>query len=270
MNSILPICGCHDVVDVAPPARAQSFAELRAAFYQDFQQEFNPTGFAESLLVRELARIAAQSAVAERLADETERQAKELAATLESVSGASDLTTQLLAPPRLESMNRTALRNSNSFFLRLGQLREEQRRRGQSAAIDLGRDARFTTEVQCLSWLVHAFRSGRRTCLRCGVGGHGSWIPTRKCWECTLCHAQTGIRHGTAFSHSKLPLTTWFHAVRVLLLFPTASSETIGAAIGIERRQTVRSIAKRLTAALTADNASELLADLDAAYLSFT
>jgi hypothetical protein len=63
-----------------------------------------------------------------------------------------------------------------------------------------------------------------------------------------------------------LPLLTWFTAIRVLLWHPTVSTAELGITLGISRSTTVRNVAKKIIAAMAEDNASPLLAGLDAYY----
>jgi hypothetical protein len=66
---------------------------------------------------------------------------------------------------------------------------------------------------------------------------------------------------------SRIPLTTWFHAIRNLLFAPTATTTELANAIGVRRTATVRTMATKIQSALMADNATTLLAELDEVFL---
>jgi len=56
---------------------------------------------------------------------------------------------------------------------------------------------------------------------------------------------------------------TWFEAIRLLLLRPTFGTTELCIRLGISRSTTVRNMARKIRAAMTEENASELLAGLD-------
>ena len=61
---------------------------------------------------------------------------------------------------------------------------------------------------------------------------------------------------------SPLPLATWFAAIRTVIFHPTISTSQLAATLGVKRTQTVRTMVKKIRAAISADNATELLAGL--------
>jgi hypothetical protein len=69
---------------------------------------------------------------------------------------------------------------------------------------------------------------------------------------------------------SALPLTKWFAAIRAVLLRPAIAAAELAKNLGIDRVQTVRGMIEKIRQAVAAENASELLAGLDDAYLVCT
>jgi len=70
-------------------------------------------------------------------------------------------------------------------------------------------------------------------------------------------------------ARSPIKLLTWFEAIRWLLWKPSMEMSELSRLIGIRRMTTVRSIARTVRAALTEENANELLAGLDLYYARF-
>ena len=79
-------------------------------------------------------------------------------------------------------------------------------------------------------------------------------------------NARWGLRAGTVAADSPLPLLAWFTAIRLLLANPTMGTTELGIKLGISRSTTVRNMARKVTAAMAEENASELLAGLDLYY----
>jgi hypothetical protein len=68
-------------------------------------------------------------------------------------------------------------------------------------------------------------------------------------------------------ARSHVSLVNWFHAIRIVLHYPSIGALQLAAAISIRRVPTVRSMLTKIRAAMPADNAGRLLADLDSVYL---
>jgi hypothetical protein len=171
------------------------------------------------------------------------------------------------AAERREALCRNGARNLSSLVRELRDFRALQRERGERGANMRVPDDRFASEVQCVVYLLRRFRTGACHCRQCGAAGRGSWIAVRRCWQCSRCSAQTCIRHGTVFARSHVTLVQWFHAVGFVLNDERCISRELAEAIGIRRLPTVRGMFRKIQAALQADNASQLLAGLDEAYL---
>jgi transposase-like protein len=88
-------------------------------------------------------------------------------------------------------------------------------------------DARFTTEDACRAYLAQLrWPAG----FRCpGCGGVKAW-PVRALWQCAGCGRQTSVTAGTIFQGTRLPLTTWFHA-----MWWVTSQKTGASALGVQQ-----------------------------------
>ena len=126
----------------------------------------------------------------------------------------------------------------------------------------------FLTEAACEDYLKRRFDKGCYRCPRCG-SRRGHYIPSRRCWECSGCKRQTGLRAGTVAADSPLPLVVWFAAIRLLLWQPTVGTAELRIKLGISRSTTVRQLAHKIRAAMAEENASELLAGLDIHYAPY-
>jgi hypothetical protein len=245
---------------------------LRASLFKEFAQELNPVGFSETLLIRELAWRGAQMIKEERLFEAIESQAGPALSTLALPAGdhqgdGQSLSASLCAHERLESFSRRSRQNSEAFIRLLRQVNEIHRDRVDAGLTLNQKDPRFATEAQCLAYLVRRFRAGQQVCRQCNQAGSGSWIAARRCFQCASCKTQTCVRHGTVFARSGLPLAQWFHAVAIALNSPLVGTRDAATAIGIRRLPTVRTMLKKIRAAMLADDATALLAGLDQVYL---
>lgn len=153
-----------------------------------------------------------------------------------------------------------------AFHRALGKLEELQLRR---KAVETGKlvvpPSPLSTESACEAYLADRFRAGKCACPRCGAQ-QGHHISSRRCWQCSACGCQTGLRHGTIMADSQIPLATWFMAIWLLLWRPAITAVELAFALGIHRVLTVRKMAIKIRAALAAENAGVLLAGLDAYY----
>jgi hypothetical protein len=251
------------------PNKTASLPELQASWFAALSEEFNPSGLAQTLLVREVARRGAQLVRDEQSLDALRDQAGALVARLlRSAKNINrSLQAELLVHERLEVLARRTQRNSDSLLRGLRELDEIVRNRAQAGVKPNRPDPRFLTEAQCVTHLVRRFRSGRQACRDCAQAGHGCWIANRRCWECQNCHTQTCVRYGTVFARSHVPLVPWFHAVAIVLYYPRVSPRELAMAIGVRRVPTVRTMLNKIQAALLTDDASQRLAGLDHVYL---
>ena len=254
-----------------PDQPIKTVTELRQLCFNSLVREFNPCGFAETLLIREIARCGAKMIRDEQVLDRAEARAEqslECVLTPSREGDPTDSLVQICGHERMECLARAILQNSSAFVLRLRQLRELQKNRDADSISVIRRDARFSTEISCITYLARRFRLGLQTCRCCGRNTGGSWIAARRCWECSACHAQTCARDGTVMARSHVALTTWFHAIRICLHSPQINASDLASAIEIRRIPTVRSMLAKIRGALAADNATQLLAGLDDVYLA--
>jgi hypothetical protein len=115
--------------------------------------------------------------------------------------------------------------------------------------------------------LARRYHQGLVECRRCGHAGEGNAIAVRRVWQCGRCQTQTGLRRGTCFEHSSVPLVPWFAAIRAVLLSPAVPIAELAAFLRIARQQTVHKMVRRIRAATESPIASQKLAGLDEIYL---
>jgi len=250
-----------------PPELAGRPTGLAAEYRRTLSREMNPVGAVQEILLEELARRAANMRELDNEHAALRGQFGAILAEAFNAPGLSVPDTQMVAlaaasaTDRAESLLRQGLAASQRFCAILGKLHELQCAPGGQDLLQA--DRRFDTELKCIAYLVRRYAGGRLPCRRCGARGSGSFITVRMCWQCGSCHAQTGLRVGTIMEHSALPLMQWFAAIRALLLRPSATPADIATIIFSNRLQTVRGMIKKIRRAAAAENASDLLAELD-------
>jgi transposase-like protein len=119
----------------------------------------------------------------------------------------------------------------------------------------------FSTTADCESYLRARFSSPRWRCPRCRESG-GHWLPVRKRWECARCRAQIGLRHGTVFEHSPLPLTVWFCAIRTFAGDTAICAHALMSPTGIRRLATAQTVLRRIRGTLEETTFDRALAGL--------
>jgi hypothetical protein len=235
-----------------------------------FTKEYAPVGPTETAIVNDLARQAADielwgeavAAVQRQVARGLPRFALPQVADSEAYHDA--VLAGTMAAESVHRSERLRLGHSRAFYRAQQRLEQRQARRQQLASED---DAAtlppaFDSEAACEAYLADRFRSGAKRCHHCG-GREGYVIARRRCWECGSCKAQTGLRAGTVMARSPIPLRQWFAAIRWLLCRPTIRADELAEKLKIRRLTTVRSMAKKIRAAMTAEDGSEQLAGLD-------
>jgi hypothetical protein len=235
-----------------------------------FAFELNPRGTVETFLVQELSRRASHGLTCDAALHALCHQGE--AAFSKVLSGAGKpenapllARATVAASERYESLMRQSTAAGRAFVRTLHEYREFRAHNAANFAIT-ARDPRFTTEPDCVAHLVRRYVLGCCACRRCGSVANGNFIAARTCWQCAACHAQTGLRVGTCMEHSSVPLATWFAAIRIVLLNPGIGAEELATALKLNRRQTVRSIIRRVRTALESDQSSGALAGLDKLY----
>ena len=212
-------------------------AELVASL----QAEYRPHMVTEELLVREAARHAAMleiTEVAEPAVMRTAAQALAQLASSEHTADAEDL--QLAAAITTEPLDRAA-RYRRGHEKALHQALEKLRNLQVAGAAPHPEPApdwtaQFMTTAGCEAYLQRRFLSAGWRCPRC-QRQHGHWLRTRQRWECAECGAQIGLRHGTVFEHSRLPLTSWFLAIRAFAGHTSITARELMQLTDIRRRE---------------------------------
>lgn len=254
--------------DIASVWAKRLAPELRAAVDNEFTQlvrEYRPMGRAEELLVREMARHVAALSHAEKAEPSVLAMSAAMVADTNEAGGDSGLDAALAASVTsdgTERVSRYRQGHERAFHLALRSLLKMQDvRRSQLGRRDFEWD-RFAAEENCEAYLVEWARSRERRCPRCGQS-RGDWIGSRDCWECRACKAQVGMRWGTIFQGSRLPLRAWFRAILVQINFGELSTDQLGHRIGITRAATIRKLVSSIREALKSPNSDVLLAGLN-------
>jgi transposase-like protein len=233
--------------------------------YQRLCQEFCPESLTDELYLREVARHAARLELTEQAEDAAIRQGA-TALPLLLNSGEPDSDQVLIAATTTEALERVAryrrphekaLHQAINAFL---DSRRERARQAQQHGVssDL-----FATEAACSAHLRARFRESTWGCPHCGTA-HGHWLEGHDLWECSNCGRQVGLRHGTVFENSPLPLVKWFLAVRYLVADDKLKATELAKAISIPRPGTAQSMARRIREALGSKDAATRLAGLTA------
>jgi hypothetical protein len=253
----------------SPVTALQIPAARRERYYLALSAEHNPTTLIESLLIRGIAREAAQIERDQDLLDllhvEAERVFDSISQPLADQAPALSAQSSFLRRLSHDTSRRTA------ELARSVRLLSELKRRGIAEFADLDRpDHRFILEPQCLAYLANRFRNGTVACRSCGSRGEGSWLAARRVWECSQCGVQTCCRNGSVLERSSLPLTQWFHAVRCVLFRPSLTALELEKFIKINRRATAGRMLRKIRSAILADDASQKLAGLDEVFFGGT
>lgn len=255
-------------------ARLPSIA-LGAPHSAAFSLELNPVNPLELVVVEELARRAAQMEELEAARQSLKRQGQAAFADIAAPAGEPSLSALdvancgILGSERHAALLRQGLAAAGGFFRALREFRELRAPSQSCSDNEFLPDPRFTSERACCVYLVRRYVNGICSCPRCGGVSSGCFVAARKCWQCSGCGAQSGIRIGTCMEHSAVPLVTWFTAIRNVLLRPSIQVSDLAAVLRISRRQTVRGMANKIRVAASSKNASQFLAGLDQLYLGF-
>lgn len=254
--------------DIASVWAKRLAPELRAAVDNEFTQlvrEYRPMGRVEELLVREMARHVAALAHAEKAEPSVLAMSAAMVADTKETTGDIGLDAALAASVTSDGTERVIRYrqgHERAFHLALRSLLKMQDvRRSQSGRCDFEWD-RFSVEEDCEAYLIQWARSRERRCPRCGQS-RGDWIGSRDCWECRGCKMQVGMRWGTIFHGSRLPLWTWFRAILLQINFGELATDQLSQRIGITRSATIRKLISSIREALKSPNSDVLLAGLN-------
>ena len=245
----------------------------RVEWYQDqFDREYAPVGPTEMAVVRDLARQAAAMEFWDEAAGAAQRRG---ACKLPPMAGPDEadpearhdvLLASAVATEAADRCQRYGLGHTRAFYRALSKLAELQsRRKERHAAATAGLAEQRWTEADCEAHLRRRLQRGQTACRRCG-GRKGHYLASRRLWQCSRCKTQAGLRAGTVMARSPLPLATWFAAIGWLLCRPAMSVAELASKLQINRRKTASAMARKIRAAMAADNVGDLLAGLDDHY----
>ncbi len=236
-------------------------------------REFQPVGYLELMVARDIARHLVAMETWNEGVGALQRQRAQRLPDLVLPEGDNDgeledvALAAAVSAPEVHLSEQHGQRRSRAFHRAVRTLLDLQARRKtrEAGGEPIVSQNHFLTEAACEDYLRKRFEQGYHQCPRCGCR-RGHYISARRSWECCECKRQTGIRANTVAADSPLPLVTWFGAIRLLLWNPSIGTTELGMKLGISRSTTVRGMAKKVIAAMTAENSSELLAGLDACY----
>lgn len=75
----------------------------------------------------------------------------------------------------------------------------------------------FSTEDQCLTHFKFVRERAGITCRGCGGQDH-YWLKSKKQFQCKKCRFRTGIKSGTLFENSNLPISKWYEAFHLMTM----------------------------------------------------
>jgi hypothetical protein len=127
----------------------------------------------------------------------------------------------------------------------------------------------YGTEEKCRAVVEELRWPEGFVCPRCG-GCEGEWLSTRPKLQCRACRHQVSLTAGTIFHATKLPLTTWFLAMRLVTTAKNGiSSVELGRRLGIKQTHAWSLKQKIMHVMATRDGAKRLdgRVEMDDAYL---
>jgi hypothetical protein len=228
------------------------------------RDEYRPRTVTEELLIQEIARHAAALDITETAEPAVMRQSMSALELLVTTDTAQNEDQRLAAAVTAETLDRCArYRRGHEKALhqaldKLRLFRAETSTPPQDE--NVGSDQFATTEACELYLRRHLLASNWR-CPGCR-SDKGHWLLRRKVWECASCTKQTGLRYGTAFEHSPLPLPTWFAAIRIYAAQTDVRAEVLAERVGIKRLATARSVLVRIRRAVADQDLEHGLAGL--------
>jgi hypothetical protein len=244
-----------------------------ASLHRALLAELNPVGAVASLIVEEIARRAHQireyDTAMSVLRREGEAALYDVLAAANTTSPAAALElarASVLAGERHQALLRQSVTAARGFYQGIHSYQAYLASQVQPTQL-FALDPRYCTDPACAAHLVRRFAHGRNVCGRCESAGNGTFVPSRLCWQCSACHAQTGIRAGSCFERSAIALSKWFAAIRVVLMAPTTSAADLARFLQISRTQTVSRMRTKIRAAMVSADATVKLAGLDQIYL---
>jgi transposase-like protein len=250
-----------------PSPNESALALTSTSIVSRLSTSLNPVNLIEQIIVDELARRVQQmqefgAAIQTLRQDGEAAMAELLAGTMDQDRAIASARASVIGSERHAAMLRQGCIAARGLYRGLEEL-GRVRAREMQVNHPLLPDPRYRSEQACCTHLVRRFANGDCACPRCDVATNGYFIPSKLSWQCAQCDTQVGIRLGTCFERSSLPLTKWFFAIRLRLLAPATSTTDLARLLEIQRLQTVRRIAKKIQAALDSPMPSRRLAGLD-------
>ena len=93
----------------------------------------------------------------------------------------------------------------------------------------------FGSEEQCRAVLERLRWPKGWVCPACGHRGR-AWLAERRLYQCNRCKRQLSLTAGTIFHATKLPLTTWFLAIHLIVTAKNGiSSIELGRRLGVKQ-----------------------------------
>lgn len=80
----------------------------------------------------------------------------------------------------------------------------------------MGFEKMFSTEQQCLEYLIKLKWKDGYVCKECGHNQY--WLLSRKRISCSKCKGQRSILQGTIFEQSNKPLTLWYRTIWAMII----------------------------------------------------
>jgi hypothetical protein len=228
-------------------------------YQQALRTELMPQSILENILVAELGRHAAGM----DLAQTGETAAIELAGQVGRAANATisdSLPTNIaivraITSDAAERSTRYRRAHERAFYSALRALGEIRSCPEATPQIAL---PRFDDEHACEEHLARV--QSQRAC-RCGCSDR-RWLAVRKRFQCRRCGRQAGLREGTAFGKSRLPLKVWFGATILLSIHPQMLLRDLAMELNVRRLETLRGVRRRILSAASSRDATLLLAEL--------
>ena len=127
----------------------------------------------------------------------------------------------------------------------------------------------FGTEEQCRAALEKLRWPKGFVCPACDHAGR-AWLAERRLYQCNRCKHQVSLTAGTIFHATKLPLTTWFLAIHLIVSAKNGiSSIELGRRLGV-KQTTAWAMKQKIMAVMLEREAKRPLSgrvEIDDAYL---
>jgi transposase-like protein len=221
--------------------------------YQRLRQDIAPKSFLDELTLREIARHAAILDVIEVGEPAVLRQAANGMASLVAADGdAGDdvaLALAVTAEP-LERVSRYRRAHEKALHSALDRIVARRQPVDETKPPAAPKDRRFSTTAECEAFLQERFSSATWKCPYCG-SRTGSYRERRKAWTCASCDRGVGLRQGTIFARSGIPLATWFRAIDLVAADLHIDARELAERLDSKRVATVRNMLHRIHGALT-------------------